>query len=79
MEDLEGRGEPSELKRIMAIQAFNELGEGVEAMVLDGIDKPQPIAGLIKYGMKEVLFKKQVDVDHAGANGTSLDLELKEK
>ena len=75
---------PGELDGIAAVEAFKELGEGVGFMgpkKENAIDKPQPEAGFLDSGVKEILFKEtheQVGIGrgHTGAHSGFLKLEV---
>ena len=74
----------SDMNGVMAIEAFNKLSKRVGAVGQEQeyvIGKPYPVTGLVKFGMKEILFKKvheQVSIGwgHLRAHDGSLNLEV---
>ena len=59
--DFRGGSVPIELHGIAAVEAFKELGEGIEIMrpkEENVINKTQPEVGFLKSRVKEILFKE---------------------
>ena len=82
--DFGGGGVPGELDGIVAVEAFEELGEGVWTMgpkEENVVDKTKPAAGFLVSRVKEILFKETheqagIGRGHMGVHGGSLNMEL---